>query len=311
VTPAPVVPMLFRRAAGPASARAFAAGAMGWPEIGGDGDLYDAGNAMVGFGFQASEMSPGVCSRENLRPVETGLNPASELRVAAADFEGAARRVAEALEWPRAALTGAVRHDREGASLSFYDATGNLTTLLGARWRAHTGRSGRRLGALLPDDGAPPAVVGMTLHVAELGRSLRFYREVLGLPALRVTPREARLEAGPLILTLAAEREVGTVADARRRGALRDSVILLVEALDAGVDALAGRGVEFPLGVEECRAARRKAFFFDPDGHRLVLWEPPRAAPPGTPAAEYLPTLERILARHAAEPSSIPALEGR
>jgi predicted enzyme related to lactoylglutathione lyase len=288
----PIVPMLFRRAAGAGSARAFADGAMGWPEMEGGG-LYDAGNALVGFGVQAAEMGPEVCSRENLRPVAAGLNPASELRVAAADFEGAARRVGAALGVPWEVLAGAVRHDRGGRSLSFYDATGNLTTL----FRPREGRSARGPGAL---PGGGPAVVGIALQVSDLARSLRFYRGVLRLPALRVTPRRALLDAGPIVLTLVAEREVGTLDDARRRGALRDSVVLRVHDLEREAAALAARGVELPLGVEECRAAGGKAFFFDPDGHRLVLWTPPSAAAPGTPAAGYLPALERITARHAA-----------
>jgi catechol 2,3-dioxygenase-like lactoylglutathione lyase family enzyme len=298
------VPMLFRRVEGAEPARAFAARVLGWPELG-DG-VYDAGNALVGFGVQATEMGPGVCSRENLRPVATGLNPASELRVAAADFDGAVRRVAGALGVPWETLSASVRHDREGCSLSFHDATGNLTTLLRPLRRPRAARP----GGPLPDADVP-AVVEVALQVADLARSLRFYCEVLGVPALRLTPRQACLDAGPLVLALVAEEEPGTVADLRRRGALRDSVIFRVAGLQAEVDALAARGVAFPLGVEECSTARRKAFFFDPDGHRLVLWEPPRAAGPGTPAAAYLPVLERIEARHAANAPFTPALEAR
>jgi catechol 2,3-dioxygenase-like lactoylglutathione lyase family enzyme len=300
------VPMVFRRVAGLDAARGLAAGVLGWPELG-DG-LYDAGAAIVGFGVQAAEMSPEVCSRENLRPVHPGANPAQELRVAADDFDAVARRAAAALGMSFARLAGAVRHDREGCSLSLYDATGNLTTLVRPLWRARAGRSGRRLAAIL--DSAPGAaeravLVGIRLRVADVERSLAFYRDLLGLPALRVTPREARLDAGPLLLTLEAEREVGAVADARRRGVLRDAVILRARGLAGEVDRLSAAGVEFPLGVEECRAARAKAFFHDPDGHRLVLWEPPRHAAPGTPAAAYLPVLERIEARAAAAPLSL------
>src|SRR5215207_6158117 len=68
-------PMLWRRVAHPQTINHYATEIMDWPQVGGDipsilSCTYDGGNVIVGFGCQAEEMTPEVCSYENLRRVE-------------------------------------------------------------------------------------------------------------------------------------------------------------------------------------------------------------------------------------------------
>ena len=290
--------MLFRRAADPAAADRLAGEVLGWPALG--GGLYDAGNAVVGLTARGAGPDAGLC-------------PAWELEVVPADWEEAVLRLCALLGRDREELEGSVAYDAGGRSLAFHDAAGGLTVLSQPTWRARVGRTGRKLGRLLAlreEEGGGSAAVGVTLHVSSLPRSLRFYRDLLGLPPLRVTPREARFDAGPLILTLRAERRVGMVADAARRGALRDAVVFRVEELAAETAALEARGVEIPPPGEGGGCAERTAGFADPDGHRLVLWEPPDPALPGPPPS-YASALERIVARGASSHDTRFALEAR
>lgn len=267
------------------------AGVLGWTPLG--GGRYGAGEVTVAFREEGSADSTG----------EAGLDPACELEVAPADFDGTLRRLCDLLGRTREDVAGSVAWDARGASFSFYDPAGNLTTLLQPTWRARTGRTGRTLGRLLgagteggAGGGAP--VVGVTLHVSSLPRALRLYRVALELPPLRVTPREARFDAGPVILSLRAERQVGMVADAARRGALRGTTVFRVRDLDEEAAALSARGIG-------CRAGEDgTAWFRDPDGHRLLL-----AA--GNADGSPPPARARSGARGAAIHESRLALEAR
>ncbi|HEU0301832.1 MAG TPA: VOC family protein [Longimicrobium sp.] len=296
----PCLPLLLRPSADGAGARRIAAEVLGWPALG--GGTYDAGNAVVGLGAEAED-------RIDPHPPPP-LNPACELEVVPADFDLALRRLAAALgrEWE--ALAGSVAADARGRFLSFHDAAGSLVTLMQPTWRAWTGRSGRRLGQLLRGAGGGDGpegeagwaargsvAVGVTLHVSSLPRALALYRDALGLEPLRVTPREARLDAGPLILTLRAERRVGMVADAARRGALRDRLVFRVGDVGDEAAELASRGIALDRRGDAGRLA-------DPDGHRLEFREAAADAGRG-----HAPVLERIAARRAAGSATRHAVE--
>lgn len=288
---------VLRPAANADSADRIAGWVLGWPALG--GGRYHAGNAVVGFAAERDGAGP--------RPPP---NPACELEVVPADFDGTLRRLCAALERRWDEVAGSVVTDARGRFLSFHDAAGCLYTLMQPTWRARAGRSGRRLGQLLrpvedaaaapwrggeadvPADGS--VAVGVTLHVSSLPRALALYRDALGLPPLRVTPREARLDAGALILTLAAERRVGMVAGAARHGALRDRLVFSVTGAGPLRAALGAAGA----------AAEGGAWLRDPDGHRLEVREA-AVAPVHAPA----PGPERIAAPRAASPETCTAVE--
>lgn len=252
----PRVAEVLRPSPGAAWARRLAAGVLGWTPLG--GERYRAGEVVVGFGAAWEEEDGGGGAR--------GLDPGWELEVVPADFEGALRGLCGLLGRTRAELEGSVAWDARGASLRFHDPAGGLTTLLQPTWRARAGRAGRALGRLLGDGGAGAAVVGVTLHVASLPRALGVYRDALGLPPLRATPREACLDAGPLLLTLRAERRVGMVADAARRGARGGALLLRADDAAGAAAALAARGIACRPGPGDGTLRVR-----DPDGHRLLV----------------------------------------
>jgi resuscitation-promoting factor RpfA len=115
--------------------------------------------------------------------------------------------------------------------------------------------------------------VGVTLFVANLGRSVAFYRDLLGFRQVDMTLGSAVLEAGDGRIVL---RRVVDMAPVDRR-----LVHLLLEVPDvqAAYDELLLQGVEF---VHRPRPVSRyeqldlwSAAFRDPDGHGIALtkWE--------------------------------------
>jgi lactoylglutathione lyase len=306
----PCAAMLWRRVAHPQTIKLFATEIMDWPQIGGDvpgilSCLYDTGIVMLGFGCQAEGMTPEVCSRENLQRVEEAINPASELEVVVSDFDRAVWNVCRAFGLQSDNVVGSILRNREGRKLSFFDPTGNLTTLVQPNEEALAGQIGQKLSNLLARRGiAPPGnghpdhsatIVGVTHIVSDFQRSLRFYRGILGLRPLLLTSREAKFDVGPLILTVRKESEVGLVAAVRRRNAFRDSLIFLVEDVASEVRSLQTQGIDFPRGIECSSTAGQMGFFVDPDGHRLILWQSPDGPASDMPV-NYFPVLERILA---------------
>jgi catechol 2,3-dioxygenase-like lactoylglutathione lyase family enzyme len=297
-------PMIYRRAIDLESSRAYAVDVLAWPAVGDPGPLHDGGGAVIGFGFQATKMTNEICSRENLRPVEAVINPASEIEVVPADFDDVARRVVELVGPEDRLVDGGSPGAGWGSRLQFFDATGNLTTLVSPPDGSATDAVGERLGEIVALRGIGPTasghathlatVVGMTHVVASLGRSLAFYRDALGLKVLRSSRQEVKFDLGNLILTVRSEPQLGLVAAVRKRMAFRDSLIFLVPDLDLQMQRLRSRGINFPRGVERSSTAGRMAFFFDPDGHRLILWGPPGRQTPDMPVS-YYPVLRRIL----------------
>ena len=223
--------------------------------------------------------------------------------MAPGDFDGTLRRPCDLPGRTWEDVPGSVARDGRGRPVSFHDAAGGPTTLLRPTRRARAGRSGRKPGRL-PHDGAGDGerggsvVVGVTLPVSSLPRAPGVHRDAPGL----APPREARFDAGPRILTVRAERRVGRVADAARRGALRDTTVFRVGGLEAETTRRAARGVEVRAGAAGGRTASRS----DPDGHRLLLRQ--AAADAGR---SHTPSLERIAARGAASHETRFALEVR
>lgn len=127
----------------------------------------------------------------------------------------------------------------------------------------------------------------LTIMVADIARSVAFYRDRLGLRLVEnAPPMWALLEAPGLRLGLHRHRE-GEPVPAPTSAA---SIGLGVEALAETVALLTARGVAFdgPMRTGE----RPMAFLADPDGYPVYLFEvrhgePPRPKePPGAWADE-------------------------
>ena len=113
----------------------------------------------------------------------------------------------------------------------------------------------------------PPAVSGLnhvTLAVSQLDRSVRFYRDVLGLTLRAEWDEGAYLEAGTLWLCLS--------LDPTARTSPHPDYTHLAFDVDGGAfDALSARiEAEAPLWRNN-KSEGRSLYFLDPDGHKLEL----------------------------------------
>lgn len=116
-------------------------------------------------------------------------------------------------------------------------------------------------------------VGAIVFFVRELGRSVGFYRDILGLPVEAVEGHD-----GPF--ALAALGELTLVFIAREVRAGESPVVVF--ALDGGIDdcaeALARRGVEIVVPVSEAPDGGLTFDFLDPDGNVLSAHQPAGAA---------------------------------
>ncbi|AKU98055.1 Fosfomycin resistance protein FosA [Labilithrix luteola] len=112
-----------------------------------------------------------------------------------------------------------------------------------------------------------PVVRGLnhvTLAVADLERSLAFYRDVLGLRVRAHWPEGAYLDAGGLWLCL-------SVDDAARTEPHPDYTHVAFDVAAEDFDSLAGTISASSRSWKENRSEGLSLYFLDPDGHKLEL----------------------------------------
>jgi catechol 2,3-dioxygenase-like lactoylglutathione lyase family enzyme len=287
-----------------------AAASIGLPIVGEDPkDLLvtDGGNALVGMGHPVTledALSKECCSRFAANPAPLERNSVSELVVVPHNLSVAARRISDTSGTPLAEITRMITTARENQpQLSVFDVNGNLTTFTKPTNEVITGPFGDRLRGIMrrrgfdtdldPHPDTPTSVIGFTLVVSDIRVSEKFYRETLGLSVLR-RDEKVSFDAGPIILRIQPEKFLGQVKQQREQRLLKDQLILYVREIKKEYDFLSDRGVVFPGGIEGSVSAGFVAYFQDPDGHNLWLWEPPTKFTPDMPI-NYFPVLDRIL----------------
>ncbi len=113
---------------------------------------------------------------------------------------------------------------------------------------------------------APPLKASMiVLGVADIARSVQFYKETLALPQAPAPGDLPMFRSGDLTIVLNAGLSNG-------RGGFE--LVFPVESVDATRKRLAERGCQF---VRESRMVAPNSWvatFTDPDGHRLTLFGP-------------------------------------
>jgi catechol 2,3-dioxygenase-like lactoylglutathione lyase family enzyme len=116
--------------------------------------------------------------------------------------------------------------------------------------------------------GAP--IVSLIMYVHGLDESADYYHRRLGLPVIESHPGRVRLDGGLLEIWLEPAGEHGVTLFGRRDDS--SDVVFLTEDLEATRAALESRGVRFE---------RRRSYevglvtdFYDPNGHRLMLYQP-------------------------------------
>lgn len=109
----------------------------------------------------------------------------------------------------------------------------------------------------------------LMLGVIDLGRSLAFYRDQLGLPLRGSGGELAFLDAGGVTLALRETKDLGPAPDERRV-----EVVFSVDDIEAAYQALRSRGVEFRREPRLVMGDEHAADFRDPDGHVLSILGP-------------------------------------
>ena len=106
-----------------------------------------------------------------------------------------------------------------------------------------------------------PALETVTIRVGAMDASLAFYRDTLGLPARRVSPRTSLLGAGDALLQLQHAPTNAAAPSAELEFRTPD--------IDGTVDRL--RQHDVPLRIRTDRALGRSIELRDPDGHLVIV----------------------------------------
>lgn len=318
--------MIWRRTSSLEDAKASADKMLSLKLIGEEEDkaMYDAGSVILAFWGEseadeqfavASEKLPvtaggagggnaarflavqNQCGGMNLSRVPLVTNPAMNVRFIMNDVAGGPGATLSA-EGGGVGITPA--SDELGESLPFYDDDGNLYSVsefssdVTASAGADVGNAVSAIKNAREGDNVHLAVT--TLLVSNVVKSAEFYRETLGFKQLGATNGVASFDVGSSVLRLQPEPTPRTVRSLFRSGRLNgDWLVFHTDSIAQVAEALSRRGVSFPLGIEPS-ATGKLAYFTDPDGIALVLWEPPAKHELPEGYINFFPVLERLLA---------------
>jgi catechol 2,3-dioxygenase-like lactoylglutathione lyase family enzyme len=109
------------------------------------------------------------------------------------------------------------------------------------------------------------------LGVADVARSVAFYRDKLGLSVKQEIPGFAFLDGGGVMLALSQP-----LARATGQGPGSTEIVFSVEDVRAAHAALLAKGVAFTQEPRVVSGPMWAANFNDPDGHRLSVFGPER-----------------------------------
>lgn len=104
----------------------------------------------------------------------------------------------------------------------------------------------------------------ITLAVADVERSLAFYRDLLGLTVRAVWPEGAYLEAGSLWLCLSQDSEARTSPHP-------DYTHIAFSVSEADYCDLSRRLVAECVVWKDDKSEGKSTYFLDPDGHKLEI----------------------------------------
>jgi catechol 2,3-dioxygenase-like lactoylglutathione lyase family enzyme len=152
---------------------------------------------------------------------------------------------------------------------------------------------------------ADSEVVYMIVYVDDLGRARAFYEDRLGMQVVEPEESSFKLDVGGVFLWLRRAADDGIELG----GGTDDScdLVFLVEDALAQRRVLEKRGIE--IAHQRTYGVGRVVDFYDPDGHRLMIYEPSEHAL-NTPVADQLRDAWRTSGRGAPGiigPSALPA----
>jgi predicted enzyme related to lactoylglutathione lyase len=286
--------MIWRRVRDLDSAKKLAGELLGFEIVGEDAysAMFDGRNVLLGLWQQDVEAlaADDACSELSFLKYRLVSNPVSEMILTGPSFQALAKRVSadDGVTVPHS-----ISKTQAGSKLPFFDRSGNLTALYSPSKAVLRTKAGMKLQSLA--DSERVSVVGHNLTTTNLTRSRDFYSETLGLQALKTSRSRVEFDLGNLILALEPQSEGGLVERARKAGRLQGNwLVFHVDDVTSAMRALSGAGIEFPKGIETSGVGAT-AYFEDPDGHPLVLWEP-SGGPTDLQPINFYPVLDRILA---------------
>lgn len=112
-------------------------------------------------------------------------------------------------------------------------------------------------------------ITAVMLGVRDLGQSVAFYKDKLGLPLIMQEPALALLQCGPIMLGLSR----GHVTMAPHVSGATE-VVFAVENVRAAQKELSARGVTFLGEPRQATQTEWASHFKDPDGHLLSIFGP-------------------------------------
>ena len=131
------------------------------------------------------------------------------------------------------------------------------------------------------------------LYSTDVPRAIAFYRDVVGLPVVDESHGVGHFDAVNVRLSIHPAREGQPVGSG-------GFYVFIVDDIEAEVERLQVRGVEFIGGISE-EPFGRITEFRDPDGHELSLWQLPREGDPEyahvEPLAQHYARLRAVLGR--------------
>jgi catechol 2,3-dioxygenase-like lactoylglutathione lyase family enzyme len=146
-------------------------------------------------------------------------------------------------------------------------------------------------------------VVSLVLYVHDLAISRDFYERCLGLRAVDDDDDAVTYDAGGIQLQLNLASRHGVTLSGRHDDA--SDIVFLVDDFDSVHDALERRGVEF---------IRRRTYdvgavtdFYDPNGHRLMIYQPSQESLFAWPSGEKLRDVWRGFGHGGSDPIGPPA----
>jgi catechol 2,3-dioxygenase-like lactoylglutathione lyase family enzyme len=156
---------------------------------------------------------------------------------------------------------------------------------------------------------AQAPVISLVLYVNDLAESREFYERRLGLRAVEHDDDSVTYHAGGITLSLNIASKHGVTLSGRHDDA--SDIVFLVDDFDTVHDALTRRGVEF---------VRRRTYdvgavtdFYDPNGHRLMIYQPSEESLFSWPSGRKLQDVWRDFGRGGADligpPSKVESKE--
>lgn len=151
---------------------------------------------------------------------------------------------------------------------------------------------------------ADSRIVQLIVYVRDLAESREFYEKLLGLRVIESDDDSVKFDTGQVVLCLHRASDYGITLASQRDDS--SDTVFLVDDIAAVRAALEKRGVVF---------ARSRTYeigavvdFYDPNGHRLMLYQPSEHSLMRTPSGEKIRAVWRASGKGRSEPIG-PAAE--